>query len=247
MECGYVEWFTYSSWSGVVLMQFSVMASHVGRNVGLTSTEVTDLVRGADGYINVAYRDLADGIGAKWTPFSGVALTAGVSAVLVSAIGSTVRRLRALAVNTGSRRLPLEWVDVEDFDQWRQSGSANGVPLVVTQKGFDQIALYPAPGTGMTLEGDYYARPTALSADTDIPTAVPEEYHWSIIYRACELALLMDGNRADEAAQYRQMYERDKESLRRAVNRMGRPAPLTPSRDLMGVRSGYDREMGFFT
>lgn len=97
--------------------------------------------------------------------------------------------------------LPLAY---RPYDQWRdlyQIGSlrsAPSQPIVLTTLPALGIGLGPTPLAGYTISGDYFAAPTELTEDADIP-AMPAQFHMLIVYRA--MMLYASGEAAGEVYQ----------------------------------------------
>ena len=73
-----------------------------------------------------------------------------------------------------------EWRDTYQFGANR---SVNSRPVFFTVTPNKSLGLGPVPLAGYTVVGDYYSKPVALVADTDIP-AMPDKYHQMIVSRA---------------------------------------------------------------
>jgi len=82
------------------------------------------------------------------------------------------------------------FMDYQGYEQWRnlyQFSANRGVytrPIRVAFKPSD-FSLCPGPiaASGYTILGDYYCKPSEMSATTDEPL-LPARYHMAIIYRA---------------------------------------------------------------
>ena len=55
-----------------------------------------------------------------------------------------------------------------------------GIPIYVFRTPDNNYGLYPYPDKAYTLKFDAYAKPTALSATTDVPT-IPEQFRQVIV------------------------------------------------------------------
>ena len=70
-----------------------------------------------------------------------------------------------------------------------------------------QLMFYPNPGAADIVHTYYVAKPTALSASSDIPTAVPIQWHKAIELYACWQAADYDDDKSTNIGQtYRQAY-----------------------------------------
>lgn len=103
------------------------------------------------------------------------------------------------------------------YDAWRhkyQLGSARTAtsqPYEFTITPAKAIGLGPVPAAGYTVTADYFASPTEMSLDADIPS-LPTHYHLAIVYRA----MMMYG--AFEAAA--EVYQRGEMEYTRLMRRM---------------------------
>jgi len=76
-----------------------------------------------------------------------------------------------------------------DYEVWRDTFEYSALrdvetrPTIMTITPEKSIGLAPFPISGYTVIGDYYAAPTILAADTDIPT-MPAPFFMSIVYKA---------------------------------------------------------------
>jgi len=96
--------------------------------------------------------------------------------------------------------------------------STTGRPRQYAIRGTDTFLVYPAPDSGVSITIYYQAAPTALSADGDIPTLVPTEYHHVIQYGAA--ALLANEEGPELAVTLAQLYEQELVKLMGVKNRM---------------------------
>ncbi|MGC8536710.1 MAG: hypothetical protein ACP5QR_14455 [Rhizomicrobium sp.] len=83
----------------------------------------------------------------------------------------------------------LDWIT---FEEWRDSYMLGAMRNVQTRSvavaiGPDKsVCLGPPPNNEYTVTADYYTAPTQMSADTDLPTGLPDQYHMIIIYKAMQ-------------------------------------------------------------
>ena len=74
------------------------------------------------------------------------------------------------------------WDDVKKYI--KSIDSANQQPSIITRKPDGNLSLvYPADKI-YTIEADYYRRAQLFTANADVPTGLPVEYHMAIVYKA---------------------------------------------------------------
>lgn len=82
------------------------------------------------------------------------------------------------------------FLDPISYDYWRdayQYGAQRQVitrPVAVAIGPGKQVCLGPSPTGLYTVTGDYFRAPTAMTANDDVPTGLPAQYHMGIVYRA---------------------------------------------------------------
>lgn len=82
-----------------------------------------------------------------------------------------------------------EWLDEIPYDAWRDSymfGAMRSVqtrPVVIAVGSDQSLCLGPPPNGLYTVTGDYFAAPTEMVADTDVPAGLPTRFHMLIVYR----------------------------------------------------------------
>ena len=82
------------------------------------------------------------------------------------------------------------FLDLVSFDTWRNAylyGALRQVetrPYVVAIGPDRAINIGPPSDGTYSIEGDYWVKPTLMSADADEPTGLPVEYQMMIVYRA---------------------------------------------------------------
>lgn len=234
-------------------MLYSELQTFVQEAVSFNSTETTSKIVGAasTGWINQAYFRLCRDTLCSVSTFSAQALTSGQAEyVTATATGKTdiMRMLNITTSGGGATNHPMRIVSIEELDAYSESSVASGdvTPFIIAFLGLTKFKVFPTPGSSVTISGTYVSRPTALSAGTDIPSAIPEEYHLAIAYKALETALSYEG-RLDEAQYWRGLYETERDEIRRDVNLMGgnRKAGMRPSRDVPGRPvTTWDRSIG---
>jgi len=89
------------------------------------------------------------------------------------------------------------------------SSGVGGVPNFVFRTPDNNYGLYPYPDKAYVLKYEYYSRPTALAAATDVPT-VPEQFRQVIADGATAYAYQYRG----EAQQYGLNFTRFEEGIK---------------------------------
>ena len=85
---------------------------------------------------------------------------------------------------TSDDYLILEYMRWNEYrDMYKYGTIAEDIPEVYALKPDNSIDLYPTPSATSTLNTEYWATPTVLSADGDI-SAIPPRFHKIIIARA---------------------------------------------------------------
>lgn len=84
-------------------------------------------------------------------------------------------------------------MDPITFDQWRDSymlGAMRNVqtrPVVIAIGPQQEVLVGPPSDGTWTVEGDFYFSPSQMSADSDTPTFLPQQFHMLIVYRVMKL------------------------------------------------------------
>lgn len=137
------------------------------------------------------------GLGASFTTVAGQAsyplgTGAGTSGVLSTNFGKWDRySFRNYTTTVGvSNEMIMDWIP---YDTWRDSYMLGAMRTVQTRPvaiaiGPDKsLCLGPPPNALYTITGDYWVAPTLMSADVDVPTGLPAQFHMAIVYRAMEM------------------------------------------------------------
>ena len=156
--------------------------------------------------------------------------TITASAATVTLPTGTTRILSVANENT-----PLRNVTEDTYLRYLQDGTtfADDLPAVYVREGMTQIRIYPVPTSSVTLTILHEARPTALSADGDTPTLIPQEYHMLL----GELTIAQVALSEEEpglAAGAKQMALELENDLRSMIMQFEGPGPRVI------VRYGYD-------
>lgn len=145
-----------------------------------------------------------------------IGTAAGEVGVSASSFGSWVKdSFRSYLTASGTSA--EQFVDYMEYEDWRnlyQFGSnrtSQSQPIEFTITPAKAIGLGSVPLVGYTITGDYFACPTEMSADADIPS-LPAHYHMAIVYRA----MMMYG--AFESAQ--EVYQRGTNEFKLMMNRI---------------------------
>jgi len=110
----------------------------------------------------------------------------------------TVKELSVVLIGTKE-------VVVKKWDWWleniRKEGKADvpGSPLYITMSPDNKIHMYPVPEKVEVITFDYYRKPVAVSANTDIPV-IPADFHQAIV----EKALIYYAQYEDDDYRYQQ-------------------------------------------
>lgn len=82
------------------------------------------------------------------------------------------------------------FMDHIGFDAWRDGymyGAMRSVrtrPVAIAIGPNNELCLGPPPTADYTITGDYYMAPSAMAADDDTPTGLPQQFHMAIVYLA---------------------------------------------------------------
>lgn len=138
--------------------------------------------------------NLAGG-GVSYVPAAGVPVTslgtgAGKIGLDPALFGKWVKgSFRTYVTATGTNSETFLDNDLT-YDEWRDAymyGAMRTVqtrPVAIAVGPAKQLCVGP-PSNGLyTVTGDYYTAPTAMSADTDLPTGLPSGYDMVIVYQA---------------------------------------------------------------
>ena len=106
------------------------------------------------------------------------------------------------------------WRNNYEFGSLRQTQSR---PFGITITPDKSIGLYPFPINGYTVLGDYFAVPSNMTLDADIPS-LPVQYHMAIVYRALMFYAVYES--AGEGFSYAQM---EFDRIMRRVSRTNLP------------------------
>lgn len=89
------------------------------------------------------------------------------------------------------------WVAVVDWAMLRQlrTPGATGVPAYAAMAPDERLCFYPTPAAGWVATLEYWRRPQALVANTDIPR-LPARFHMAIVWRAVMFWCAHDENPA---------------------------------------------------
>lgn len=113
----------------------------------------------------------------------------GTVGVTAANFGSWVKRsFRDQTTTSGvSDQYMLEWIS---YDAWRDAysfGAQQTVqtrPIAIAVSPENGICVGPWPTSAYTLTGDYFAAPSVLAADTDVPSNIPTQWQMAIVYQA---------------------------------------------------------------
>lgn len=143
---------------------------------------------------------------------SGAGTTGVTAAVFGSWIKDSFRSyLTASGTSTELFMGYMEYDDWRNIYQFSSARTATSMPTSFTVTPAKAIGLGAVPLVGYTITGDYFACPTEMALDADIPS-LPAHYHMAIVYRA----MMMYG--AFEAAT--EVYQRGSNEFKLMMNRI---------------------------
>ena len=195
---------------GVDIAQFSDIYNRVLRYSD-TSDSVT-----AKALVNDIYRDIVRETEIKAAKVSK-SLTAGTVFYTIS-VTFAISDLLSIkyieySASGSTDSYPVVPTSLEEILALRNQSTPSGVVRLYAMRDYDTLELYPAPQTtGDTLDIYYVQAPTALSADSDLPSAIPSEFHDTITFGAT--ARMCEDEDADLAETYEQKYQRRLNLLR---------------------------------
>lgn len=118
-----------------------------------------------------------------------LASTAGGAAITLAGSDSGTATLSSNNTTSFVGLRSETFLQVWDYDYWRDAYQFGGLrssysrPLGIAKTPDNGLACGPITAAGYTLLGDYYRVPSEMVDATDEP-ALPEQYHWAIIYKA---------------------------------------------------------------
>lgn len=227
-------------------MDLEAMRILVREALSFTEDEDTRI----DAHVNEACRDFRRDAQSKVERFADVQLTEGQSVYpLDDFVANGILRLlsvTATGAGVGERPVPLDVVDMAEFDALGLYVGTPQRPVRIALLGLDQVALWPTPGGEVYLHGWAVPRPDELTQDTHVPDE-PEEYHRTIVYRAIQLGLEFDRQSWDEVQAFEQRYLQGVGSALSARKRMlgSSPKSLRPAPGYVsGTEHSFRREVG---
>ena len=124
-------------------------------------------------------------------------------------------RCASVGANYGDEQLLnyMEWSTYRNLYLYSNMRSTFQRPVVVSIDPDKNLAFGAAPDQAYVIVGEYYTKPTELSADTDTPPGTfPDRFHMAIVYRA------MMFYAGYEAAP--EVYQRGELEFKRLMNRV---------------------------
>ena len=132
----------------------------------------------------------------------------------------------------------------EILDLRLANGASSGVLRYYALRGLDQLMFWPTPNAADSITLYYTPRATPLAAESDTPSALPEEFHDLLSVRA--ISRLIRQQNHDRAMQYEKTYQNGLADLRRWRNQRegssGRRAVVGRAR-----RRSYHDNSTFYT
>lgn len=115
-------------------------------------------------------------------------------------------------------------VSSEEILNMRIGTQNQGAPPVrwYALNGANLLMVYPAPAAADTLTAYYIPRPTALTAGSDTPSAIPTEWHTTIEYFGLwQGGQYINDGASQNGATYQQLYEAALAKMRKAALHRG--------------------------
>lgn len=115
------------------------------------------------------------------------------------ALDTDILQMLSLRSNDGADDREMEPLTLEDLNRRRIHGDLSSGPArYYSLQGSDYLIVYPIPGSGESLLGEYVPKPTEMSSASHDPSnttygGIPVEYHDVI-----ELYILHHGARSDD-------------------------------------------------
>lgn len=189
----------------------------------------------AKAHVNDAYRELVRIGKAKITTVSKT-LVAGTGSYTLSgsfSLSDVLEILYITYIPTGSTNLaaPLQPVGYEEILRYRIS-STTGYVRCYALVGVDNIELYPAPDAADSISIVYVSAPTALSADGDVPSAVPQE--WQNLIAIGATARMMDEEASEDVPTWQARWDQGTARFQAWVKKR---SGATPRRSNVGYPS----------
>lgn len=130
---------------------------------------------------------------------------------------TSIRDVTYTATN-GPGTYSLEQVEPSFMRELRETSTASYWINCYAIDGLDTFMVFPeTQAAGDTITIYYVPRPTALIAETDIPSGLPEEFHE--LYEIAAIQRSMRQSSPEYAAQYTQMFEHKLGEYRKWKNR----------------------------
>lgn len=81
--------------------------------------------------------------------------------------------------------VPLTYLPWAVFrNEWPASRIADGTPTIWSIRPDKAFVVNAKPTSDLALSVEHYANPTAMAANDDVPTGLPDEHHMAIVYKA---------------------------------------------------------------
>lgn len=91
--------------------------------------------------------------------------------------------------------------------EMRRAGSSSGIPQYYAPMGILKLMLWPQPAVGGVLRIRYHQRPTALTDAGESPSAVPVEFHWSVLLPGAVYQALQKDQRGEDAQSWFSLWQ----------------------------------------
>ena len=194
-----------------------------------------------DDLVNMAYEDVVRRTSCK----------VGTTTISLSAstgdytIPTSYLHIMEVYTTTSGQSYSMQRTTAEDIIRRRigvSTGFSSSPARYYATQGIDLLLVWPTPSAADSLSVYYVARPTALSASADLPSAIPAEFHQLIEYKACAEAadyaeMVISRGRMTptvDPTRWLLLYEKGLKELRVSVSRAGgrRLAPVRINRRL---------------
>lgn len=156
-----------------------------GRTLKFASSSDT---ASAKSFVNSAYREIIGKCDLNPKTSSAIALTAGTVSYTITGAPFSIAdflNMQHFYYTSSGQNYRMEQRSLEEILELRAYAAAIAPPgLYYVLNGTNNLELYPAPATGDTVTLYYNAAPTALSADGDTASLIPDEYQWLVPVRA---------------------------------------------------------------
>lgn len=192
--------------------------SAISSKLSLTNTSGQDQPL-IDGWVNEGVTDVLMRTGC-YVRTTTISMSAGTYQY---ALSTSVMKILHADVTVGGNPYPLEQVGLDELEMMHLASSSYVSPAqFYAVVGADYFLIYPTPATADTVTIYYVPRPATLSASSDAPAEIPQEFQKAIeFYALAEGADMTDDSGSGQGQRYLQMYELWIRRIKRWVNTKG--------------------------